>query len=102
MNTAPAPVSVSILERDYLVACTPEERVGLLQAAAMLDQRMREIRNGARTATVDRIAVLAALNIAHELLQLKSSAQHDDGALGGEIEALRRRLDAVTSLLPAR
>jgi cell division protein ZapA len=102
MNAAPAPVTVHILERDYLVACTPEERNGLLQAAALLDERMREIRNGARTAGIDRIAVLAALNIAHELLQLRNNAQQSDGAIGDEIQALKRRLDSVAGLLPQR
>jgi cell division protein ZapA len=95
------PVSVSILDREYMVACTPEERAGLISAAAHLDGKMREIRNAARTASVDRIAVLAALNIAHELLQLKNSADLVDHSLGDEMGSLRQRLEAaLTGLVP--
>ena len=89
------PIAVSILDREFLVACTPEERPGLIAAAAMVDGRMREIRNNARTASADRIAVMAALNIAHELLQLKQSSTQHDSALGGELDALKHRLDAM-------
>jgi cell division protein ZapA (FtsZ GTPase activity inhibitor) len=46
--------------------------------------------------------VLAALNIAHELLQLRNNAQQSDGAIGDEIQALKRRLDSVAGLLPQR
>ena len=55
------PIAVSILDREFLVACTAEERPGLIAAAAMVDGRMREIRNNARSASADRIAVMAAL-----------------------------------------
>ena len=89
------PIAVSILDREFLVACTPEERPGLIAAAAMVDGRMREIRNNARSASADRIAVMAALNIAHELLQLKQSSTQHDSAVGGELDALKHRLDAM-------
>jgi cell division protein ZapA len=91
----PQPVAVSILDREYLIACTPEERPGLIAAAAFIDARMREIRNGARNATIDRIAVLAALNVSHELLALKQSAQQSDGALNEDIRLLKTRLEGA-------
>ncbi len=65
------PVNVRILDRDYLVSCEPGEREGLVSAAHLLDARMREIRGGNRMAAIDRIAVMAALNIAHELLRVR-------------------------------
>ena len=89
------PIAVSILDREFLVACTPEERPGLIAAAAMVDGRMREIRNNARSASADRIAVMAALNIAHELLQLRQVSTQADSAIGGELDALKHRLDAM-------
>lgn len=92
------PIAVSILDREFLVACSPEERPGLVAAASLVDTRMREIRAGSRTATPDRIAVMAALNFAHELLQLKQSATQVDAAFGGELDALRARLDALLAL----
>ena len=92
------PIAVSILDREFLVACTPDERPGLVAAASLVDARMREIRTGSRTAAADRIAVMAALNLAHELLQLRQNATQVDAALGGELEALRARLDALLAL----
>ena len=62
-------LDVHILGRDYKVACKEHERADLLDAVAFLDKRMREIREGGKTAAVDRIAVMAALNIANELLR---------------------------------
>ncbi|HET9485356.1 MAG TPA: cell division protein ZapA [Xanthomonadales bacterium] len=93
------PVAVHILDREYLVACTPEERQGLLQAAALLDGKMREIRNSARSAGLDRIAVMAALNLAHELIGLRQNATQTDSALGEEVGTLKGRLDAALASL---
>lgn len=92
------PISVSILDREFLVACTPEERPGLVAAASLVDGKMRELRASARTASADRIAVMAALNLAHELLQLRQSATQVDAAVGGELDALRARLDAMLAV----
>lgn len=72
-------VSVRILEKEYQVACLPEERSDLLDSAEYLNARMREIRDSGNIVGLDRIAVMAALNLAHELLKLRgtiTSAQH--------------------------
>ena len=90
-----APVSVNILDREFLIGCTPEERPGLIAAASYLDAKMREIRNNARSAGVDRIAVMAALNIAHELIQLKQHSESDHGVLAQHLQMLRAKLDGV-------
>ena len=90
------PIAVSILDREFLVACTPEERPGLIAAAAMVDGRMREIRNNARTASADRIAVMAALNIAHELLTLQSGKNSVNGF---DFDSLKRRMNAMQATL---
>jgi len=65
------PVSVRILDREYTVGVGGDERDSLMAAARLLDARMREIRGSNRMAAVDRIAVLAALNLAHELQLLR-------------------------------
>jgi len=90
-----APVSVNILDREFLIGCTPEEKPGLIAAAAYLDVKMREIRANARSAGVDRIAVMAALNIAHELVQLRAHNESDNGALAQHLQMLRAKLDGV-------
>ena len=62
-------VIVHILGKDYQVACPPDEREALLRAASDLDRRMRAIRQSGSVIGVERIAVMAALNLAHEVLQ---------------------------------
>ena len=89
------PVAVQLLDREYLVACSEDERDGLQSAAQLLDRQMREIRNGNRMAGLDRIAVLAALNLAHELTQLRRSSGQRDAEIGRALVELNRRLDQL-------
>jgi cell division protein ZapA len=86
------PVNVRLLDREYTVGCTPEQREGLLAAARLLDNKMREIRGTNRMAAVDRIAVLAALNIAHELLQSRRDEERDH-ELARSLGRLSQRID---------
>lgn len=89
------PISVHILDRDYLVACAPEERAGLIEAARLLDGRMRDLRQASRSAPADRLAVMAALNLAHELLQVREAQKSGDQALNQDLSQLRYKLDAA-------
>jgi len=89
------PVSVRILDREYTVGVTADERESLTAAARLLDLRMREIRGSNRMAAVDRVAVLAALNLAHELQQLREQQARYDRELANTLDHLNRRLDSV-------
>ena len=89
------PVSVRILDREYTVGVEPAERDSLTAAARMLDARMREIRGNNRMAAVDRVAVLAALNLAHELQQLRQERDAQQRELTATLETLNRRLDGL-------
>jgi cell division protein ZapA len=89
------PVNVKILDREYTVGVEPGEREGLTAAAHLLDARMREIRGGNRMAAIDRVAVLAALNLAHELLQLRGQSEQRDQALNQTLGELNRKLDGL-------
>jgi len=91
--SAGEPVSLSILDREYLIACTPDERPGLIAAASFLDAKMREIRAGARSANVDRIAVLAALTIAHELLGMQQRDSSEAATLAHHLQAINAKLE---------
>ncbi|MBB2804118.1 cell division protein ZapA [Xanthomonas arboricola] len=93
------PVSVRILDREYTVGVTAEERESLTAAARLLDLRMREIRGSNRMAAVDRVAVLAALNLAHELQQLRDQQALYDRELANTLDSLNRRLDSVSDTL---
>lgn len=97
--SASEPVNVRLLDREYTVGCTPDQRDGLLAAARLLDAKMREIRGNNRMAGVDRIAVLAALNFAHELTQAKGDAARET-EISSTLERLNSRLDALLELPP--
>ncbi|KWS04543.1 Z-ring-associated protein ZapA [Lysobacter capsici AZ78] len=88
-------VSISLLDREYTVGCEPNERDDLLAAARMLDSKMREIRGSNRMAALDRVAVLAALNFAHELQQLRGDGNSRDRELSRTLDELHRKLDSL-------
>ena len=88
------PVKVTILDREYLVACPEEERSALLESADLLNRRMREIRDSGKVVGLERIAVMAALNITHEMLQARRGTASVDDALH-RLERLDRRLAAA-------
>ncbi|MFC6839358.1 cell division protein ZapA [Xanthomonas theicola] len=87
------PVSVRILDREYTVGVEAEERDSLLAAARLLDAKMREVRGSNRMAAVDRVAVLAALNLAHELQQLREEQARGEREMARTLADLNRRLD---------
>jgi len=89
------PASVRILDREYTVGVEPGERDGLVAAAKLLDTRMREVRGANRMAAIDRVAVLAALNFAHELQQLRDESDRRDRELSRTLDDLQRKLDAL-------
>lgn len=100
MNKTPSPTSVSLLDREYLIACAPEDREELIAAALLLDQRMRDIRQNARSATPDRVAAIAALNITHEFLQLKKTLTQTNDEANDCMQKIKKRLRVVAHLLP--
>ena len=85
-------LEVSILGKPYKVSCSDEERESLLQAVRYVDQKMVEIRDAGRVNQPERIAVMAALNIAHELLSTKMGG-------GFDMAHLKRRIDSMQSIL---
>lgn len=84
--TASAQVTVRILDRDYHVACPPEERESLLKAADLLSQEMTEVRDSGRVVGMDRIAVMVALNLAHQYLQAEGER---DTAISESLKRVR-------------
>ena len=68
-------LTIRILDKDYQVNCKPDERDALILSAKMLDEKMEEIRRGSHIIGVERIAVMAALNLAHDLIRSEQSAQ---------------------------
>lgn len=88
-------VHVSILDRDYAVACSAEDRARLIEAAAYLDGKMREIRGQSKLVGLERIAVMAALNIAHESLQARTELKQVGVDVGEELRKMNAKLEAA-------
>ena len=88
-------VSVRLLDREYQVACTAEERGELLDSAEYLDARMREVRESGKVVGIDRIAVISALNIAHELIRLRRNGTEVDSDIGAKLRTLRERVESA-------
>lgn len=93
--SAPTTVTVRILDRDYQVACPPDERDALLAAADHLNRRMREIRDAGKVVGLDRMAVMVALNLASDLLAAQGQAVEMREALASRLDRLRDRVDAA-------
>jgi cell division protein ZapA len=88
-----ARVNVRILDKDYPVACPVRERDDLIESAAYLNTKMREIRDSGKVVGSDRIAVIAALNMANELVKLRGREQHLEGDVGVRLKGLRERVE---------
>lgn len=86
-------VDVHILDKEYRVMCPEEEREALVAAARQLDSRMRQIRDNGRVIGTERIAVMAALNVVHELMQNDSSRSETDKGIADRLRRLTLRID---------
>ncbi|HVC17028.1 MAG TPA: cell division protein ZapA [Rhodanobacter sp.] len=108
MNNPPVPaqsaepVALRLIDREFLIACAPEEREGLIEAASFLDRKMRELRANARAPSFERLAVLTAISITHEFLALRKRHDGQEQSLSNSLAALRRKLDAVLESDPAK
>ena len=93
MSSPTEPVSISILDRKYQFACTPEERKDLILAAQLLDERMKEIKESGRLMSLERIALQAALNLSHELLRMQRNTELRKDRIDSKIRMLADQLD---------
>jgi len=88
-------VSIRILEKEYHVACAPEERRALLDSAEFLNRKMREIRDSGKVVGLDRIAVMAALNITHELLRTQGRDESLETNVTDRLRHMRERVETA-------
>ncbi|MBY0576472.1 MAG: cell division protein ZapA [Gallionellaceae bacterium] len=92
MNDTTKTIDIKILDRELRVACPEDERDELLDSVAYLDKRMREIRDAGKIVSVERIALMAALNITHELLSVKVGR-------GFDLADFKRRMDSMQAAI---
>jgi cell division protein ZapA len=88
-------VEISLLGRTYRVACEDDERDSLMQAVSYLDAKMNEIRRAGKVMGAERIAVMAALNVAHELLSVRLGSGFDLGQAKQRISELESKIEAA-------
>ena len=97
MSEPYAQVSVRILDKEYQIACPAGERTDLLDSAEILNAKMREIRDSGRVVGLDRIAVMAALNMANDLLHAQARDQALEGDISDRLKLISERVDSVLS-----
>jgi cell division protein ZapA len=93
VSGAERPVTVTILDKEYLVSCSEDERDQLHTAAAFLNQKMKEVKSGGKIVGTERVAVMAALNIAHELLACRQTSNETSSSLDNTIRRLHSKID---------
>ncbi len=86
-------VTIHILDKEYLIACSEDERHDLLRSAEYLDKKMREIRDSGKIIGSDRIAVMAALNISHELLSKEDKSGSTDNNISHRLRSIQDKID---------
>lgn len=96
-DRANEPISVSILDRDYQFTCAPAERAALKEAAELLDGRMREVKAAGSLMTLERVAVMTALNMSDEILKLRKADLLRAEQVDQRIRQLADRVDDALS-----
>lgn len=89
------PVALRLIDREFLIACAPEEREGLLEAAGYLDRKMRELRSNAKAPSFERLAVLTAISVTHEFISLRKQHDGQSQRLTEGLAGLRSKLNAA-------
>ena len=95
MGNEPTQVRIHILDKEYLVGCPEPQREELMESARLLDRKMREIRDSGKVIGAERVAVMAALNIAHELVQIQGDGRSHDRAVSARLRTLERKIASV-------
>ena len=87
------PVSVRILDKEYLIACPPAERADLQRAATLLNARLRETRESGKAIGTERLLMMAALNMANDLAKLQAREERVTAEFGSRVKAMRERVE---------
>lgn len=92
MSAEPKGLQINIMGRDFRVACPDEDQEGLLEAVEYLNKKMQDIKGGGKVIGLERIAIMAALNIAHEFLSTNVGG-------GFDIADIKRRMSGMETVL---
>jgi len=88
-------INIRVLDKEYQVACPADEEPALMESARLLDEKMREIRDARNMVGSDRVAVMAALNLAHDLLQLQANGSGEGPAVENKLRSISNKVEAA-------
>jgi cell division protein ZapA len=88
-------VNISILGRDYQISCPPSEEEALRKSAKYLDKQMSKVKSRGTTLGYEKVAVMAALNICHELLQQSQDAENSESSFVDKIQTLQEKVEVA-------
>lgn len=95
MKPDPVAVTINILDKEFRIACPDEEREALLQSASYLGRKMQEVRDAGKVVGIDRISIMAGLNIVHELLQYRAKIAEFDNIVTPKLLVLQDRVESL-------
>ena len=95
MNSAVKPITLNIMDKDYVVGCTEEERDALFASVDFLNQKLKEQRDSGKVIGNERVAVMAALNIAHELLENRRRSASTAAGIGDGLDRIQQKIEAA-------
>jgi cell division protein ZapA len=95
MTNTPTQVTIRILEKEYQVACPPHEKPDLIAASELLNGKMRQIRDTGRVVGLDRVAIMAALNLANELLKTQGQEHEFKEIINLSVQSMQEQLDSA-------
>jgi cell division protein ZapA len=93
MSGKPIPVTLRILDREYVVACPEDEKETLIASAKYLNQKVQEVREGGKVVSTERMVVVSALNIIHEYLQYKQQQDEQTQSLNSQVAGLQEKIE---------
>jgi cell division protein ZapA len=97
MTDQTKPIAISILDKEYVLACAETERESLFESVAFLNSRMREVRESGKIVGSERVAILAALNIAHEYLAYKQQKEDYTVSIDASVRRIQDKIaDALS------
>jgi len=97
MSDGVKPTKIIIMDKEFLIACPAEEQAALLESASYLNDKMKEVQRNGKVIGMDRITIMAALNIAHEFLQQRESSSDIDQSTGSRLHLIQDKIDSAMS-----
>ncbi|MDH5191363.1 MAG: cell division protein ZapA [Gammaproteobacteria bacterium] len=95
MSKDVSPVTINILDKEYVISCPSDEEKDLLAAAQMLNQKMKDLRQGGKVIGAERIAVMAGLNLAHEMIKQQSGRNDVNKGISTRIQMLQNKVESA-------